>query len=280
MPTNHNSAGSNLSPGRNRHHRERLQDLLEAVETRAKKRREEDWSRRANLAAVRYAIGDRSQALLDNYRPQDDYKGIWYYETLLRYRSPELTLTWVEQYLGKMSFAELLSWLNERRAIVRHLERTAPLVDVQKYNPYIDSSEHMQITKHKFLFDTTYVNTKSEHPSNWYLDLDQVPWRCPEILERCDESIKQELYPNLREQLHGPTWPSPHRVTPDQVSSYTVNLEIQKEAEKIRDQATAAVLKQYDKMFGTNFIPKKTVCERIAAFFKPLFTMRHHEREQ
>ncbi|BDD79810.1 hypothetical protein [Burkholderia phage FLC9] len=54
--------------------------------------------------------------------------------------------------------------------------------------------------------------------------------------------------------------------------------EIKKLVEQDRDRIVTAVLKQHDRMFGTNFIPRKSVRERLAAFFKPLLIFKHHEQ--
>jgi hypothetical protein len=50
--------------------------------------------------------------------------------------------------------------------------------------------------------------------------------------------------------------------------------QIKEMVERDRDRIIVAVLKRHDKMFGTNFIPRKSVRERIVTLFKPFFTSR------
>ena len=129
MPTNYNSAGSNLSPGRNRVRHQNLREVLLAVEQRQYERREEDFQRRTKLAHIRYVLGERDPKAIENYGVVSTDELLDFYEPILGYRSSEMTIAWVEKYLGKMSYAELNNWIDERGAIVRHLETGSRFVE-------------------------------------------------------------------------------------------------------------------------------------------------------
>lgn len=264
MPTNYNSAGSNISPGRNRYTQRDIVQRLIAVEQQRQAEREEDFSRRRLLACLRFALGDTAPELTENFLVDEDawYKA--YYDTAVRYRSAEMTPKWVEKYLGRMSYGELNNWINTRQEIVDHLEYRAHLGDMRPYHPYRDSWQRVRITKFQFLFDPVLVNVKSEHPANWRLDMEAVLLALPLTFDRLSKDVQELLGPVLREQL-----PNPQYVAMKS-RSVAVDPKLQKQIDK-ELQFRAEIIDKI--VVDANRIndPKPSLSARISALFKNTF---------
>jgi hypothetical protein len=266
--------------------RQRARDTVNArlagVTKQTWSRLEEDFSRRTAIAHLRYVLGDRSPELEENYRviPYVVLSPTHWYSALMRYPDPTMTLEWVDEYLDKLSRVELDTWMSARYEIIQHMEAELRLGGVDQLNPYLEPYKHvrLELAKLDFRLDHRVVNQRSEHPKNWWIDIEQALWLYPETYDRLRVDVAEGVLPFLLKKLHGPDRDVMRQAQLARRHAKLCESPFAKQVEKDQSAITNAVLKQHDKMFGTNFVPKKSICEAIAAFFKPFFKFRHHEQ--